>query len=455
MTVTEYRAVSQPNLPPTPAPRLKIAAESRPADPPAPTPDQPDAGRYLAVRRQTERICEPLEVEDYVVQTIPDVSPAKWHLAHTSWFFERFLLVPHLPEYEEKHPLYNYLFNSYYVTVGERHCRVARGQVTRPTVAEVYDYRAHVDAGMARLLATADDATRAAFAEAFEVGLNHEQQHQELIVTDVKHVYACNPIYPVYRDRPEAAPREVGPTTFTTFAEGLREVGHAGDGFAYDNESPRHKHYLRGFALADRLVTNGEFIRFIDDGGYKRPELWLSEGAACIAKNGWDAPFYWERTPDGWHHYTLNGYRRVDPAAPMCHASYFEADAFARWADTSGLCPGARLPTEFEWEAACVESHADPADGTFVDDAAFHPTGGTSLFGDVWQWTRSQYEPYPGYRPPAGALGEYNGKFMCNQFVLRGGSVATSRDHVRATYRNFFPPDARWQFSGLRLARDD
>ena len=433
MTVTEFRTVANPAIPPT---RGTTTLSDSPA------------ARYLAVRRQTERICAPLEIEDYVVQTIPDISPAKWHLAHTSWFFEQFLLLPHAAGYREYHPQYNFLFNSYYVTVGARHCRVARGQITRPTVREVYAYRAHVDEQMVAFLNGLDDRQMAELSGVFDVGLNHEQQHQELMVTDVKHVYGCNPLYPVYHAREIEPPSGIGPARWVSFPEGVREVGHTGEGFCFDNELPQHKTYVQPFRLADRTVTNGEFIEFIADGGYTTPTLWLSDGAACAAANGWDAPFYWENRDGEWWHFTLNGFRKVNPDEPLVHASFFEADAFARWAN-------ARLPTEREWEVACEDLGAAAAAGNFVEDETFHPVAGkTGLMGNVWQWTRSQYDAYPGYAPPPGALGEYNGKFMCNQFVLRGGSCATPRSHIRPTYRNFFPPEARWQFSGLRLAKD-
>ena len=418
--------------------------------------------RFRAVRAATHKLAEPLETEDYVIQTMPDVSPTKWHLAHTTWFFEQFLLVDGPtadPDYTVFHDRYAYLFNSYYVTVGDRHCRIKRGTIGRPTVGEVYAYRRHVDDHMARLIATADEAGLKQIAPLVEIGLHHEQQHQELAYTDLKHVFACNPLYPIYRERDVPEPRGVDELKFVRFDEGLREVGHSpadGAGFAYDNEQPRHKVYLNAFELADRLVTNGEFLAFVESGGYRQVPLWLSAGAATVAADpaNWSHPFYWHPNGDGtWSEFTLSGLRPLNPDEPVTHLSYFEADAYARWT-------GRRLPTEFEWEVACAESGCDPRDGNFVDDENYHPTpaaGRDSLrqmFGDVWEWTSSQYTPYPGYKAPPGALGEYNGKFMCNQFVLRGGSCVTPRSHVRATYRNFFPPDARWQFTGLRLARD-
>jgi ergothioneine biosynthesis protein EgtB len=422
------------------------------------------ASRYLAVRRLTERLCEPLVTEDYVVQSMPDVSPTKWHLAHTSWFFETFILTPHLRGYRPLNEQYAFLFNSYYVQAGERHCRAQRGYISRPTVAEVYAYRSHVDEAMQQLVDSADEQLAVRLAPLIEIGLNHEQQHQELMLTDIKHVFSVNPLRPAYTTCPAPAPGRArvdasgpagaaGPVRWVPFTGGLQWIGHDGDGFAYDNEGPRHRVHLEPYALADRLATNGEYREFMEDGGYARPELWLSLGWATVQENGWTEPFYWERRDGEWWSFTLGGMRPIDAAEPVVHLSYFEADAFARWA-------GARLPTEAEWEVAAA---AEPVTGNFVESGVVHPlpaqpaTSDSALrqiHGDVWEWTQSQYSPYPGYTPPAGALGEYNGKFMCNQFVLRGGSCATSLTHMRPTYRNFFPPDATWQFSGLRLARD-
>jgi ergothioneine biosynthesis protein EgtB len=414
------------------------------------------AQRYAAVRALSERLCEPLATEDYVVQSMPDVSPTKWHLAHTSWFFETFLLKPHLPDYREIDATYPFLFNSYYVQAGERHCRAQRGYISRPTVAEVFAYRHHVDDAMQRLLETSADDV----ASLVEIGLNHEQQHQELMLTDIKHVFSVNPLRPAYRRAADAADSEnaadasagsmTPPLRWVGFEGGLREIGHAGDGFAYDNESPQHRVYIEPFELASRLVTAGEYLEFMADGGYERADLWLSLGWATVQENEWSEPFYWERRDGEWWHYTLDGMKRVAAEEPVTHLSYFEADAFARWA-------GARLPTEAEWEVA---ASTVPVTGSFVESGALHPRAATAagdglqqMFGDAWQWTQSQYSPYPGYTAPAGALGEYNGKFMCNQFVLRGGSCATPATHIRPTYRNFFPPETTWQFTGLRLAR--
>jgi ergothioneine biosynthesis protein EgtB len=333
--------------------------------------------------------------------------------------------------------------------VGERHARPQRGLLTRPTVAEIYAYRAHVDAAMRDLLVDGLPPGAAGLGSVIELGLHHEQQHQELILTDIKHVLSCNPLRPAYqepRSTSTAAAPELG---WVSYAEGLFRIGYEGSGFAFDNETPRHRVFLEAFLLATRLVTNGEYLAFIGDGGYRRPELWLSEGWNTVGAQGWEAPLYWEQRDGEWWSFTLSGMQPLAPAEPVCHLSYYEADAYARWA-------GARLPTEAEWERVAVDA---PPAGNFVEDGRLHPapaSGGglQQMLGDVWEWTSSPYVPYPGFRTLDGALGEYNGKFMCNQLVLRGGSCATSRTHIRRTYRNFFPPDARWQFSGLRLARD-
>ncbi len=405
---------------------------------------------YRAVRRQTEALAEPLEPEDFVLQSMPDASPVKWHLAHTTWFFETFILANALPDYRPRFPQYNYLFNSYYNAVGERIARDRRGMLSRPTIGEVQRYRHEIDARMEDWLVSADDCTRSTFASIIILGLNHEQQHQELILTDLKHAFAANPLRPVYRERDPDSAGESGPLRWTTFPAGVRPIGHEGTGFAFDNELPRHPEYVEAFELASRPASNAEFLVFIEDGGYDRPELWLSDGwAACKTRN-WSAPFYWEHLDGRWMTTTLAGLREVMPDQPVTHVSYYEADAFARWSD-------ARLATEAEWEVAANDRTVE---GNLLESGRYHPSAGPSedrpvqMFGDVWEWTRSPYSPYPGYRPAAGALGEYNGKFMCNQFVLRGGSCATPRSHIRASYRNFFPPDARWQFSGIRLARD-
>jgi len=406
--------------------------------------------RYEQVRAFSLELCRPLNPEDYVIQSMPDVSPARWHLAHTTWFFETFLLTPHLAGYETPNPKYNFLFNSYYNAVGQQFARPNRGLLSRPTVEEILDYRRHVDEGMMSLFETSGDQVLNEIASVIEIGTHHEQQHQELMLTDLKHVFSVNPLRPAYFDTPlPVAGSESRPLGWIEHREGIYEIGNAGDEFMYDNEGPRHRVFAEPFRIADRLVTCGEFIAFIDDGGYQRPELWLSEGWVTVRSEGWDAPLYWERRDDEWWQFTLRGMRPVQGAEPVCHVSYFEADAFARWA-------GARLPTEAEWEIAVG---SQPIAGNFVDERRFHPLPASNdpgslgqPYGDVWEWTSSHYSPYPGYRAAEGALGEYNGKFMCNQFVLRGGSCATSHDHIRKTYRNFFPAHSRWQFMGIRLA---
>ena len=410
--------------------------------------------RYRAVRATTESIAAPLAPEDCVVQTMTDVSPTKWHLAHVSWFFETFVLEPHFAGYEPLDPQYAYLFNSYYIQAGERHCRDRRGYISRPTVDEVRAYRAHVDAHVGELLDGANEETLAAVAPLIELGLQHEQQHQELMLTDIKHVFSVNPLRPAYHERPAAVTSAPAARAWRDFEGGLHEIGHDGAGFCYDNETPVHRYFLEPYRLADRLVTNGEYLEFMEDGGYERGELWLSEGFATVQEKQWSEPFYWERRDGRWWLYTLAGMREVDENEPVCHVSFFEADAFARWA-------GARLPTEQEWEVAARDL---PVRGNFYDAGVLHPSPAApsseaagsllQMYGDVWEWTRSSYSPYPGFRPLRGALGEYNGKFMCNQFVLRGGSCATSESHIRRTYRNFFFPDATWQFMGIRLAKD-
>ena len=406
--------------------------------------------RYLTVRAQTHALCEPLATEDYVVSTMPDVSPTKWHLAHTSWFFETFVLTAQLPVYRPLDARYAFLFNSYYVQAGERHCRAQRGLVTRPTVADVYAYRAHVDEHMLALLDSADDEH---VRELVEIGIHHEQQHQELLLTDIKHVFWTNPLRPAYLARHGSGVEgSATPLRWHRQPEGLYRIGHAGEGFAFDNEGPQHRQFLEAFQLASRLVTNGEYLAFMDDGGYRRAELWLSAGWTVAQERGWDAPFYWEKDGNGWTTFTLGGTLPLAAAEPVCHVSYYEADAYARWA-------GKRLPTEGEWEVAAANA---PLEGTFADARRFHPApqpmpaaasaSPAQLFGELWQWTQSPYVAYPGFQPRAGALGEYNGKFMCDQWVLRGASCATPRSHARLTYRNFFPAETRWQFSGIRLA---
>jgi ergothioneine biosynthesis protein EgtB len=408
--------------------------------------------RYHDVRRTTERLCRPLGPEDHVVQAMPDVSPTKWHLAHVSWFFETFLLAPNLPRYAPLNPAYRVLFNSYYNGVGPQFSRPDRGHLSRPTVAEVLTYRAWVDRGMTTLLERGDEARLAALAPLLELGLNHEQQHQELILTDIKYNLAVNPLHPAYHGVTLVRGTATPPRGWREHAGGLQPIGHDGVGFAFDNEWPRHTVYLRPFRVADRLVTNGEYLEFVDAGGYRDAAPWLSEGWRAVQERGWQAPLYWERVDDAWWTQTLSGFLLLDPHAPVAHVSYFEADAYARWR-------GARLPSEPEWEHAAADA---PVLGNFQDGGVFHPLPAAldddrtlvQMFGDVWEWTQSAYAPYPGYRPAPGAVGEYNGKFMVSQMVLRGGSCVTPQSHIRVSYRNFFPPDARWQFSGIRLADD-
>jgi ergothioneine biosynthesis protein EgtB len=402
--------------------------------------------RYQAVRRTTEGLARSLTPEDCQIQSMPDASPVKWHLAHTSWFFETFLLLPHLQGYSVFDPAFGFLFNSYYNAIGDRVPRARRGLMSRPTLDEVFAYRGAIDVTMSRLLESIDDA----LVPLIDLGLNHEQQHQELILTDIKHAFSQNPLRPAFLDRVDEPPSGlVPPIEWMEFSGGVHSIGHDGQGFAFDNESPRHRVLLEDYQLASRPITCGEYLGFIDDGGYTRPEFWLSDGWAVVTSQRWLAPSYWESTDVDWSIMTLHGRRRLDPAEPVCHVSFYEADAFARWA-------GARLPTEAEWEVAV--SDQSPT-GHFLEFDSLHPrpapgAGIAQFFGDVWEWTRSPYTPYPGSRPAEGALGEYNAKFMCNQLVLRGGSCATPASHIRATYRNFFPPEARWQFTGIRLAKD-
>lgn len=387
---------------------------------------------YRRVRADTARLAAPLSDADATVQSMPDASPAKWHLAHTTWFFETMVAVPNSPRYRLFDDRYGFLFNSYYETVGARQPRPLRGMLTRPTLEEVAAYRSHVDSAVETLL---ESGPSAEVLDLVELGCHHEQQHQELLLTDILHLFAQNPLRPAYRPaEPADATQEAAaePARFHTFGGGIVEIGHGGDGFAFDCEGPRHRTLIEPYALADRLVTNGEWIAFLQDGGYRDPLLWLSEGWAKVQADGWRAPLYWEERDGEYWTMTLRGMQPVDRKAPVVHVSYFEADAFAHWA-------GARLPGEAEWEHAATS----PAG-----------RGLRQLSGDAWQWTRSAFAPYPRFAPSPGAVGEYNGKFMCGQFVLRGGSCATPDGHSRASYRNFFPPSARWQFSGLRLARD-
>lgn len=406
---------------------------------------------YRRVRRQSEVLCEPLAIEDYSLQAMAETSPPKWHLAHTAWFFETFLLKPFYDSYEPCNPAYDHLFNSYYNAVGPQFARHQRGLLSRPTVAEVYRYREYVDDHMQRLFAQEEHRDREEILQRIQLGLHHEQQHQELLLTDIKYSFSKNPLQPVYLARELPPASAAVALDWLTFEGGVVEVGFdRSSDFSFDNELPRHSCVVRTFALANRPVTQAEFLAFIEDGGYQRPEFWLADGWTCVQQQGWQAPLYWQRDGSNWKQFTLHGVAPVAPQAPVCHVSFYEADAYARWA-------GARLPTEQEWEMAAT---GEPVEGHFMNDGVLQPRAacGSSrelqqLFGDVWEWTGSSYAPYPGYQPREGAIGEYNGKFMCNQLVLRGGSCASDRDHLRASYRNFFYPADRWQFSGIRLAR--
>jgi ergothioneine biosynthesis protein EgtB len=432
--------------------------------------------RFSSVRRTTETVCEGLTPEDHMVQSMADASPAKWHLAHTSWFFETFLLRPSLPGYKLFHDDFTFLFNSYYKQVGSHPNRAFRGLFSRPSLQQVRDYRRYVDRHMLKLLA---DSTDDNLRSLMEIGLNHEQQHQELIVTDVKHALWSNPLQPAWKSGGRSpssdmrngggrSPASEGGRDWLSFDEALYSIGHSGPGFSFDNETPRHQVFVNRFSIASHPVTNGKYLEFIRDGGYSRPELWLSDGWDLINSQHWTMPLYWDCvgagslacTADEVRVYTVHGLQPLELSEPVCHISYYEAEAFARWS-------GARLPTEAEWETAASQQ---PIGGNFLESGRLHPCSagdspavtdgdravrmqGSKFFGDVWEWTASPYSPYPGFRPAEGALGEYNGKFMCNQMVLRGGSCATPQSHIRATYRNFFPPPARWQFMGIRLAK--
>ena len=408
--------------------------------------------RFNKVRNFTGRLCENLQTEDFVIQSMPDVSPTKWHLAHTTWFFEAFVLMKSSASYEAYNPVYKYLFNSYYVQMGERFTRSQRGLLSRPTVKEVFDYRNYIDSRIADFISNSDKEIYSKFSPIIEIGIHHEQQHQELLVTDIKNVFSINPLYPSYTGKNIQTSESVPKIEWINFDGGVYEIGHNGNGFSYDNETPLHKEYTGDFLIASRLVTNREYLDFINDNGYGRPELWLSDGWAAAEKEKWTAPMYWTKIDGEWFNYKLSGFKKVDLNEPVCHISHYEADAYARWS-------GARLPTETEWEIAAKDM---PVKGNFVEQENFHtvpleiPNNEDKLhqmYGDVWEWTGSAYLPYPGYKPLPGALGEYNGKFMSGQMVLRGGSCATSDSHIRKTYRNFFPPHSRWQFMGIRLGK--
>jgi ergothioneine biosynthesis protein EgtB len=441
-------------LSPSAAATIEETAAAPPRSRPGLSPAQNLLARFHEVRDFTNLLSADLAPEDCVVQSMPEVSPTKWHLAHTTWFFETFILKKWLPRYQPEVPQYAYLFNSYYNAAGDMHRRDLRGLISRPTVEETRKYRASIDSHLDKLIAGADEKRFREIEPILILGIHHEQQHQELLVTDIKHVFAQNPLYPVFRERKmDIESRDVPTQKFIEFDEVIVEIGHDGADFSYDNEGPRHRALVLPFSLASRPVTNGEYLEFMNDGGYTRPEFWLSLGWTTVNEQRWQAPLYWTKHDGAWWNFTLSGFRPVDENKPVTHISYFEADAFANWR-------GARLPTEFEWEYAAADCAID---GNFVEMESFHPQAAqnqskdrhlTQMFGDVWEWTRSAYSPYPGYHAGPGALGEYNGKFMCNQYVLRGGSCATSRTHIRRTYRNFFQPDKRWQFTGIRLARD-
>ncbi|MCP5142641.1 MAG: ergothioneine biosynthesis protein EgtB [Chromatiales bacterium] len=402
---------------------------------------------YRRVRLTSERLCLPLAIDDYQVQSIVQTSPPKWHIAHVTWFFETFVLPDFRPGYRPFDPRFDFIFNSYYYTHGRMHARAERGLLSRPTVDEVFAYRAWVDEQMISLLNDADDAAWPDLAFRVILGLNHEEQHQELLLMDVKHNFWSNPLLPAYRDDLVIPDGETRPIRWLDADGGIRQIGHAGEGFAYDNETPRHDVLLRPHRLADRLVTNGEYLEFIADGGYDNPALWLADGWGLLQRGASRHPLYWREADSGWQQFTLGGLRPLNPHEPVCHISYHEADAYARWA-------GKRLPLEAELESALAEQ---PITGNFTDRDLLHPAPAGDAgqwFGDLWTWTASPYSAYPGFTPLAGTMGEYNGKFMSNQMVLRGGACVTPPGHTRATYRNFFYPDERWAFTGLRLAED-
>lgn len=409
--------------------------------------------QYLQTRRLSEKLCQPLSLEDYGIQSMPDVSPPKWHLAHSTWFFETFILAKFMRGYKPFKPEFNYLFNSYYKGLGDHHARDLRGLLSRPSTVEIYDYRHDVDQKIEHLAMEAGVEEWKELARLLELGIHHEQQHQELLLTDILHIFHSNPLRPAYQkpSKRQHFPRPAD-LRWLDYAEDLYEIGAGSEEFCFDNERPRHRVFLEDFRLASRLVNNGEYLAFMEDGGYRKPLLWLSDGWELLRSGKWEAPLYWERRDSSWWHMTLSGMQPIDPSKPVCHISYYEADAYARWA-------GKRLPREAEWEVAAQDSEIQ---GNFLDSKLLEPQAPSEdfpfapsqLWGDAWEWTQSPHLPYPRFRAFAGDAGEYNGKFMCNQFVLKGGSCASPAQHLRASYRNFFPPSARWQFSGLRLAED-
>jgi ergothioneine biosynthesis protein EgtB len=415
---------------------------------------------FKRVREVSEDICRPLQIEDYIVQPIEDVSPPKWHLGHTSWFYEAMFLEKYLANYKPYHPKYSFLFNSYYQTFGERWDRPNRGVLSRPTVKEVYEYRNAITDRMVELIEEIKEDQYTEFANLLVLSLNHEQQHQELLVTDIKYILAVNPLYPVYQPKNDN-PRISSPlkSEFIPFKAGVHQIGHNGHGFCYDNEQPVHSVFVNDFQLHNRLVANGEFLEFIEDGGYQDFRHWLSDGWDTVQRERWQTPLHWKQIDNEWYEITLSGLKKLDPATPVCHVSFYEAEAYASWQNK-------RLPSEAEWEVAARKEGLENAEGNLWDNKNYHPIAFTKskmngkhklfqMIGDVWEWTNSGYLPYPGYKQAEGALGEYNGKFMINQMVLRGGSCATSKGHARITYRNFFQPDKRWQFTGIRLADDN
>jgi len=409
---------------------------------------------FMRVRKASEEICQPLQTEDFVVQPIDDVSPPKWHLGHTSWFYEAMFLQHYISDYKPFHPRYNFLFNSYYQTLGERWDRPRRGVLSRPSVSEVYEYRRVVTNRMVDLIESMDESEWAEFNKLLVLALNHEQQHQELLVTDIKYILATNPLFPVYQEaRSQEKSDELSAASFIDIPGSVYKIGYAGTDFCYDNEQPNHQVYLNSFRIQTRLITNAEYLEFMRDGGYQDFRHWLSDGWDAVQKYGWQAPLHWIQLENRWHEMTLQGLRKLDPNAPVCHVSYYEAEAYASWVKK-------RLPAEAEWEVAAIQGKVRADEGNFWENLKYHPQpvqrnyNGKlqQMLGDVWEWTSSSYLPYPGYRHADGPLGEYNGKFMVNQMVLKGGSCATPRDHIRITYRNFFQPDKRWQFTGFRLA---
>ncbi|WP_028387777.1 ergothioneine biosynthesis protein EgtB [Legionella fairfieldensis] len=407
---------------------------------------------FETIRQQTERLCQPLVIEDYVIQSIEEVSPPKWHLAHTSWFFETFILTRQFPKYNVFHSSFHHLFNSYYQSIGTPYPRARRGLLSRPTVELVYSYRQYIDNHILALLEQVSDTDFIKLNRLITLGLHHEQQHQELLLMDIKHNFSFNPDFPAYHSPPNLPAHRQYKSDFSEIKGGIVTIGHSGKTFCFDNELPCHKTFLRPFSLANQLVSNGDYLEFIEAGGYQQPCWWLADGWECVLRNQWRAPLYWYHVANEWQIFTLHGLTAINPSEPVSHVSYYEADAYARWRK-------ARLPTEEEWEHFVISRNLSPEKGNFMETRLYHPQSAVSdendpqqFFGDLWEWTASAYSPYPGYQPLNGALGEYNSKFMANQMVLRGGCCVSAQSHLRASYRNFFQPDKRWQFSGIRLA---